>query len=416
LLAQTLNLWIFPFYASETGERILDPAAVGVALSIGRIVNGLVDPFIAFASDRLRSPGGRRRPFVFAAAPLLGIAFALLWQPPPANAFLYLTIALSVYYALISTVMNPYLALLPEIASGPQGRIAAGAWQAVGNLAGTAFVAVGSGWLGLRLGFGTMGAILAAIAVGLLYVAVSPFRERPAPPSLGGAPLWSTALTLLRTRKLRAYLGGMTLAWIGLGMVILVLAFFVSVTMGLPRVSVGHVLGVALAVTLACFPIVTALARRYGAFAALVSALSLGCILLPLMAAIGRLPFLTPVQQGYLFIGLSGIPIAALYALPNALLADIAAENAERSGSRQEAMHYALQGVLLNLASAIAAAAVGGLLRIGYGPENDIGLRLVPLCGAVFIALALVAFRRLGPTGGRRIRVHQTEGGQTSAG
>ena len=85
LLQQTVLLWIFYYYAPPAGQGLplrVSASLVGLALGAGRVVDALADPPIAYLSDRLRLPGGRRRPFIFVGAPLLAVSFTLLWVPP----------------------------------------------------------------------------------------------------------------------------------------------------------------------------------------------------------------------------------------------------------------------------------------------------------------------------------------------
>jgi glycoside/pentoside/hexuronide:cation symporter, GPH family len=55
---------------------------VGAAIAIALIVDAFIDPFIGYASDNLRSPWGRRHPFMYAAALPAGAAFYFLFNPP----------------------------------------------------------------------------------------------------------------------------------------------------------------------------------------------------------------------------------------------------------------------------------------------------------------------------------------------
>jgi len=87
LLQQTVLLWIFFYYAPPAGQGLptrVPASLMGLAMAIGRLVDAIADPPVAYLSDRLRSVRGRRRPFIIVGAPLLALAFALLWRPPDA--------------------------------------------------------------------------------------------------------------------------------------------------------------------------------------------------------------------------------------------------------------------------------------------------------------------------------------------
>ncbi|MCS7235062.1 MAG: MFS transporter [Armatimonadota bacterium] len=384
LLVQTLNLWLFPFYAGPPPR--LPPEQVGLALAVGRLSNSLSDLLVARWSDAVSTPWGRRRPFLLGGSPILAASFLLVWVPPPHGADLYLATVLAAFFGLFAAVVNPYLALLGDLPSTSSARVAAAAWQAAGNLAGTAVAYGLSGPLHLRFGYPAMAAAFAVVATVCLWACAASVRE-----PLGDAPRvpLSAALRLLAcSRPLQAYLAGLGLSWVGLGMVSLVLVFAVTVLMGLPTARVPSVLLVALGSTAACLPLVAAWGRRSGAQAALEACLWLAAVFLPAVSLVGRLPG-APHVLGYGLVVLAGLPLAALYVLPNAILAQLAA----RYGL--PATHFGVQGLVLNLSNAAAATAVGFLLRLGYAPGHDLGLRLVPACAAALVVAGLWAFRRL---------------------
>lgn len=401
LLQQTVLLWVFYYYAPPAGQGLpprVAAALLGIAMGAGRVVDALADPPIAYLSDRLRWRFGRRRPFILVGAPLLALSFALLWTPPhegqtTAN-FLYLGTLLGAFYFLYTVVMNPYSALLPEITAGGVGRVDTSAWQAGFSLAGTAAAFLGSSALVGRFGFPVMGLVLAPVATLALWTAALSVRE----PSVAEAPVpfAPAARAVTANRPFRIYLLGLALLWFGLSMVNLSLAFVVTVLMGLPRGAVGQVLAVTIGFTLLSFPIIAHLAKRRGKRTALLLAMTMAALVVPLIGLIGRFPVpLAPAVQGYLLVGLAGPPLAALFVLPNAILADIAEAHGARSGHRSEALFFALQGLIFNGTTSLAAVTLGALLdRFGYAPGRDLGLRIVPLAAAVAVALGALVFTR----------------------
>ncbi len=385
LLIQTVNLWLFPFYAGPEGPRAA-PEAVGSALAVGRLANSAADLLVARWTDTLRTRWGRRRPFLVVGSPLLAVSFVLVWLPPEgSSAPMYLAAVLVGFFALFAAVVNPYLALLADLPLSPTDRVAAAAWQAAGNLLGTTAAYLTSGPVHTRYGYPTMAWGFAVVCVACLWLCAASVGAEPATASR--ASLADAARTLARSQPLRAYLAGLSLAWVGLSMVSLVLVFLVTVLVGAPAASVPAVLSGALASTAACLPVVTRWGRRAGAQAVLQACLWVAAAGLPVVSLLGQLP--PGPQLGYALVVVSGLPLAALYALPNAILSDLAHHQ------DLQAFHFGAQGVVLNLANAVAAALVGALLRFGYTPGDDLGLRLVPLCAAAFVAAGVVAFRRL---------------------
>jgi GPH family glycoside/pentoside/hexuronide:cation symporter len=58
------------------------PGLISTALSIPRLWDAIVDPFVGSASDNARTRWGRRKPFIVTGSILCGILFALVWMVP----------------------------------------------------------------------------------------------------------------------------------------------------------------------------------------------------------------------------------------------------------------------------------------------------------------------------------------------
>jgi glycoside/pentoside/hexuronide:cation symporter, GPH family len=169
----------------------------------------------------------------------------------------------------------------------------------------------------------------------------------------------------------------------------------VTVLMGLPRDQVAFVLGAAFVCTVAALPLLARLSRALGTAGALTWTLAAATIVVPLIGAIGLrgLPF-GPPGQGYAVIVLAAAPLAGLLVLPNVLLADIAEADGVASGKAREAMFYAVQGLVLNGATALASAFLGVLLSLGDSPGQTLGLRLIPVVAGACTLAALLVFLR----------------------
>src|SRR6201996_6468344 len=67
------------FYNQVVG---LPGTLVGLALMIALVWDACIDPLIGQLSDNLRSPWGRRHPFMYAAALPVALSYLALWNPP----------------------------------------------------------------------------------------------------------------------------------------------------------------------------------------------------------------------------------------------------------------------------------------------------------------------------------------------
>ena len=353
LLQQTVLLWIFYFYApppSETLPGRTTPALLGVAMGLGRVVDAIVDPVVGHLSDGYRGRGGRRRPFIIVGAIVMALSFILLWRPPDptptTSNFVFVTVMLSVFFLFFTVALNPYMALLSEITGPGRDRLATAAWQTVFTLLGTGVAFILSGQLVTRIGFPMMGVCLAPLGVAPLVGAALAVREPAADDARAG--FLPSLRVVFGNGMFRIFIFGFALLWLGLSIVSLGMAFFVTELMGLPRGAVGSVLGVSVVAMLVATPWVTRLAGRYGHVQVLRGAMMFAGVLLPLLATIGLWPVpLSPALQGYVLVAAASPALATLFTLPNSILADIAQAAGQASGQRMAGMFFAFQGLIL---------------------------------------------------------------------
>src|SRR5579863_1936075 len=92
---------------------------VGAAIMIALIFDAIFDPLLGQWSDHLRSPWGRRHPFMYASAAPLAVAFYFLWNPPYGWSnhamVVYLLVMLVAVRLLVSLYEIPSAALAPEL-------------------------------------------------------------------------------------------------------------------------------------------------------------------------------------------------------------------------------------------------------------------------------------------------------------
>ncbi len=104
----------------------VSPVLIGIAMSLPRFWEILIDPWIGGVSDRTRGPLGRRHPYMIAGGILGGAIFALVWWVPTgwsveAKGYWLIVLALA-HFTAYSIFMVPYSAMLGEITSDPLER------------------------------------------------------------------------------------------------------------------------------------------------------------------------------------------------------------------------------------------------------------------------------------------------------
>jgi GPH family glycoside/pentoside/hexuronide:cation symporter len=99
---------------------------VGLALSLPRLIDVFLDPFVGNWSDRLRSRWGRRRPFILVGALLCAVVATALWYFPTGRSttfyFWWLLAGCAAMSVAYSLLIVPYGALGLELVSDYHGR------------------------------------------------------------------------------------------------------------------------------------------------------------------------------------------------------------------------------------------------------------------------------------------------------
>ena len=121
------GLWLYPSVAFAVFNMYLgvEPWLVGLALTLIRIWDALIDPIVGWLSDNLRSKWGRRRPFILIAGILAGLCLPVLFMVAPSWAdmkflgvsavFWYMIVSTMLYYPIVSCFTVPYYSLGVEM-------------------------------------------------------------------------------------------------------------------------------------------------------------------------------------------------------------------------------------------------------------------------------------------------------------
>jgi len=97
----------------------INPALIGTLQAIPRLTDSLTDPIMGYISDNTRSRWGRRKPYIFAGAILVGLTYALMWQLREGYSemfyFWYFLIGSIVFYLFYTMFATPWVALGYEL-------------------------------------------------------------------------------------------------------------------------------------------------------------------------------------------------------------------------------------------------------------------------------------------------------------
>ncbi|MEW5784708.1 MAG: MFS transporter [Bacillota bacterium] len=421
-MLERLVILYAPFFylpPAETGlNNLISPAiyfgtitVLGSALLLGRIFDGVADPLIAALSDNSRVLIGRRKLFLLVSGLPLALSTVLVFHPPYSGGEsfsngVWLGLMMCLFYIAFTAYVNPYLALLTELGHSNASRIDLSTKIAFFGLLGMVGISVLFPDLAGRLyehGFELREAYrycvigFAAISVLLLYAATLSFKEkvncnfRPAERTA----MWQSLKQTFAVKSFRLFLAGEVFLQFALNMITLGMVYYAVVIFRQEQRFMTVMAALTIGVALISFPAVNKAARRKGKKKVIlfgVTVLALCSLLLFVLSwhMTGLLFYL-----GLAVFGLAGVPLAVLTILINPTVADLAREDALRTGNPREAMFFGARAVPLKLTIALAGVTFALLLSaFGKDLANPLGVQLSLLAAAAAAGLGYLFFAR----------------------
>jgi glycoside/pentoside/hexuronide:cation symporter, GPH family len=414
ILVQT---WLFFFLAPGTGRVLIPASVVGGVWLAGRVVDALIDPPISTWTDRHRSKLGRRLPFMLWTGLPLGVCTALLFSEGIYSGPIWLraavlALALGAFYLFFSIWAVPYNALVADLSGDPAERVDLSTSAASFNLLGTGIAMIGFGKIveifvrptpaaasdafsgGAYLPAAVLIAILAVISfyassLGLL-------RKKASGDEPSRLSFFEAAGSVFKNKPFVGYVIGMNVFWAGFAVINVSVPYYITVLMGegVGFTSVG--LGVTFGVALLSFPLMNALPKRIGKRRAVMLSTIIMALSLALIWFIPSPPFgLSRKVFGLIVMGMAGLPMAGLFIIPNAMVADLSDFRLPNGDKPGEAIYYGVQGVIQNFMIGVVTALAGLLFDVfGKTPDASLGVRLTSPIGAAFALFAFFAFWR----------------------
>lgn len=388
MVFQAVSAWLIFFWAGKgnPNEALIPIGLLGILLGIGRLIEAFDDPIIGYISDRTRSPWGRRFPYVFFGAPLLAIAFFLLWIPIPNAVYFFVTLQL--FFLMYTIVSAPYEGILPEIAKTSHDRVSASAWRVLFGVIGAGIGLTGAAFLIQAFGFKFMAVILGILTIAVFWISILGIKKLlNVTPTEKTLNLLQALKQTVKNSQFLIFSLAFVLFSLGFNMLNALLPFYTAAILQKEEGWAGIFSGLVLVSMLVALPVQTKLSSRLGkkkiyAFSMLALAL-----IFPLLFIVGLVPQVTPVALTAIITVLIGLALSGQFIYPNAILADVIDFDAIKTGLRREAIYYGMQNTLQKFSFAISSIIFGTTLAVfGATAENPLGIRLIgPIAGLTAI-------------------------------
>ncbi len=392
-----ISQWLFVEYAPSGGTRIVPASLLAVSLLVGRIIDAVTDPLVGHWSDRHVGSRGRRIPFLRAGVVPFALVLALLWIPPSTRPSVWTTLwvlgLVQLFYLFYAVMITPYLALLADLTRDSTQRVQLATLQAVFITVGAvAFSGVGplvhhAGWTAMGIAVATLAALSFVPSAFVLRepAVISAPRESP--------PFWKSFRAALRDRAFLSVVIATSLYLFGLNLVLMVLPFWVELVLHESKDAVAWVMVPFLVTNGLSFAAFNAGTRRYGKPRMFLLALVGSGVTIPLLALVGRVHVVGLFTQTQIVVGLVGLTIGGLLALPYALLSDVIDADERASGARRGALYFGVQALFQKPVMGLAAIAFTFLLYLGGTVPSVTGMRWIAVVAGLACLVGAMVFR-----------------------
>ncbi|HEV2530570.1 MFS transporter [Phenylobacterium sp.] len=396
-------IFLPPHLTSQLGVPL---AVVGGSWALVRVIDIVVDPLLGILMDSTRTPFGRYRPWMVAAAPIFMLGLWMLFFAPVGITQVYLVGWLLVLYVALSILSLAHPAWGASLARGYDERS-----RIYGIMAAVAIASIVS-VLVIPVVAGLMGADLSAVhAMGWYLVIATPLsigvtvlatpetvnpNHRREPMRLADFPS-----ILKKTDLLRLYAAQFAMT-LGPGWMSSLFIFFTKDYMHFTTAQASELLVLYIAAGLGGAPATAKLAQRIGKHRTIMvvaAAYSLG-LLTVLLPPKGVVLATAPVMLWCGFFG-AGFDMTI-----RSMLADVSDEVRLEEGKERTSLIYALYTLAAKLANAFAIGLTFPLLqRLGYQPKlglanspeaiRSLGLTFVsgPIAFVVLGAACMIGWR-----------------------
>ena len=381
---------------------------LSVIAASGRFVDAIFDPFIASLSDKSQNPKRRRIPFMKWAI-LPAVIFCFLTFCPVVRGesslnAIWLGCTMVLFFMSVTTYIIPYNALLPEVTETAAEKVKLSSFQQVGFVLGMIIAGLVNNYADLVQRFFhvtsrdtavqyTIGglSVFAGIVMLIPVLYINEKKYSTSKPS--HLPLLPAIRKTFSNRNFKYYLISDFSFYMALSIISSGLLYFVTVLLHLPESEGGPLLGVMVVVSLMFYPLINYLSRKIGKKPIVLFSFGVLSLVFVAFYFLGKFPISAHAQIYTLLIAAS-FPLAALGILPNAILAEIAQDDAIKTKENREGMFFAVKYLFVKLGQTLGIALFAFLTIYGKDPGNDYGLRLNGACGFVLCALAMLFFSR----------------------
>jgi len=369
---------------------------VGLAIMVSLLADVVLDPLIGHVSDNLRSPWGRRHPFMYASAVPVAAFFYLLWHAPrglDGPALLVFAVAMLIAVRVsVASYEIPSTALTPELAPDYDKRTSLLAYRWFFAITAIAVTNIVLYTVYLRkddanpLGvlnaaryaeFGAMAAIVMFVCILVSTAATHrriPYLHRPPARRTTVVQTVREIGSVFANPALIVLMGANILGGSGLGITVALSNYFYLHLWGLEPQQIGPLASGGLLASVIGVFLAPYLAGRFGKKRAMLGLLGFS-VFAGLLPISGRLLGIMPPNGSKLLYGLlfGDVVLAAAVGLMGlviltSMVADVVEDQQVKTGVRSEGVLFAANGLVPKFTTGLGAFIAGSLISLVHFP------------------------------------------------
>ena len=419
LILGLISTWLVWFYFPPQGaEGSIDVlyipqgyvlgvlTVIGIITMLGRFVDAITDPWIATLSDRSNHPKGRRISFMAKGAVPFALMVILVFFAPVKGIsiinVLWLGVTLIAMYIFYTMYVTPYFALISEFGHTPEEKLNLSTYISATWFVGLAISSNAAAiWGMLQAGgmdriMSVRVAIIGLTLIGLIFMLIPVFtiNERKysvSQPSQDNV-IQSVKATF-KNKDFRCFIFSDLVYWFAVTMFTTGSIYYITVLLRLPESWNGTMITSIGVISFLFYPLVNISAKKLGKKKLTAFAFLIFSFVYLFTGLLGKFS-IGAESQAWILIILSGLPMAILGILPNAIIADIAEYDASITGNNREAMFFGVRTFMSKLGQMFAMLLFSSLANIGNSVGNDIGIRLTAFFAAIACLTSMVLFLR----------------------
>lgn len=413
MLDQVFNQWVKYFYLpSENAINnygmsiIVKPVLLALAFVIMRFIDAVADPVVGYLSDNSQSKFGRRSIFMLIGIVPLALSMIAFFYPISSNQIimtLYISLIGSIYFISYTLVGGPYNALIPDLASSKDERLALSTVQSVFRLVFTAIplilssLLIGKLYNNSNLSYvnSLRYVIIAFAIISMILVLISIFflneRKIGKKVEISKKESFFSYIKYLKNREIILYFSGFFLFFTGFNIIRNSVIYYVALALNQKEEKAFIPTAILFLVSAIFFPITQKLCKKFD-----YRLVMLGDLVLIILGTLGLVLFGSKsLIICYILFAIVGIGVSgSAFIFPPAMLSEITNSLHQKYGISIEGIMFGIQGLFLKLALLFELVITTLVLPIGSvnGGATKEGLYITLLSAILLLILSFICY------------------------